>query len=70
VRYPYPGGVGVPRLGRPCARGFSCLVKETLGRSAMSRSRRQWCQHGQRQSWLEKKTSSAQELGTSQAGEA
>jgi hypothetical protein len=37
------------------ARGFSCLVKETLGRSAMSRSRRQRCQHGQRQSWLEKR---------------
>jgi hypothetical protein len=36
------------------ARGFSCLVKETLGRSAMSWSRRQRCQHGQRRSWLEK----------------
>jgi hypothetical protein len=41
------------------ARGFSCLVKGTLGRSSMSRSRRQRCQHGQRQSWLKKKTSSA-----------
>jgi hypothetical protein len=52
------------------ARGFSCLVKETLDRSAMSQGQRQRCQHGQRQSWLEKKTSSAQELGTSQAEEA
>jgi hypothetical protein len=31
------------------------LVKETLGRSTMSRSRRQQCQHGQRKRWLEKK---------------
>jgi hypothetical protein len=37
------------------ARGFSCLVKETLDRSVMSRSRRQRREHGQRQSWLEKK---------------
>jgi hypothetical protein len=41
------------------ARGFSCLVKETLGRSAVSRGRGQRCQRGQRRSWLEKKTSSA-----------
>jgi hypothetical protein len=46
------------------ARDFSCLVKETLGCSMMSRGRRQRYQHGQRQSWLEKKTSSALELGT------
>jgi hypothetical protein len=52
------------------ARGFSCLVKETLGRSTMSQGRRQRCQHGQRQSWLEKKTLLAQELVTSQAEEA
>jgi hypothetical protein len=31
------------------------LSEGTLGCSAMSRSRRQQCQHGQRQSWLEKK---------------
>jgi hypothetical protein len=45
-------------------------LKKTLGRSAMSRSRRQQCERGQRQSRLEKKTSSAQEQGTSQAEEA
>jgi hypothetical protein len=26
VRYPYPGGVGVPRLGRPCRSRFLSLV--------------------------------------------
>jgi hypothetical protein len=30
-------------------------LKRTLGRSAMSRSRRQRCERGQRRSWLEKK---------------
>jgi hypothetical protein len=44
-------------------------LKKTLGRSAMSRSRRQQCQRGQRRSRLEKKTSSAQEQVTSQAEE-
>jgi hypothetical protein len=44
-------------------------LKKTLGRSAMSRSRRQRCQRGQRRSRLEKKTSSAQEQVTSQAKE-
>jgi hypothetical protein len=45
-------------------------LKKTLGRSAMSWSRRQRCERGQRRSWLEKKTSSAQEQGTSQVEEA
>jgi hypothetical protein len=45
-------------------------LKKTLGCSAMSRSRRQRCQHGQRQSRLEKETSSAQEQVTSLAEEA
>jgi hypothetical protein len=45
-------------------------LKKTLGRSAMSWSRRQWCERGQRRSRLEKKTSLAQEQGTSQAEEA
>jgi hypothetical protein len=45
-------------------------LKENLGCSAMSRSRRQRCERGQRRSRLEKKTSSAQEQGTSQAEEA
>jgi hypothetical protein len=26
VRYPYPGGIGVPRLGRPCRSRFLSLV--------------------------------------------
>jgi hypothetical protein len=30
-------------------------LKRTIGRSAMSRSRRQRCERGQRRSWLEKK---------------
>jgi hypothetical protein len=45
-------------------------LKRNHGRSAMSRSRRQRCERGQRRSRLEKKTSSAQEQGTSQAEEA
>jgi hypothetical protein len=49
------GGVGVPRLGRPCRPRLLLLSEGTLSCSAMSRSRRQRCQHGQRQSWLEKK---------------
>jgi hypothetical protein len=36
------------------ARGFSCIVKGTLGRSAVSRGRGQRCQRGQRRSWPEK----------------
>jgi hypothetical protein len=52
VRYSYPGGVGVPRLGWPCRPRLLLLYQS---RSAMSQSRRQRCQHGQRQSWLEKK---------------
>jgi hypothetical protein len=45
-------------------------LKENLGCSAMSQSRRQRCERGQRRSRLEMKTSSAQEQGTSQAEEA
>jgi hypothetical protein len=55
VRYPYPGGVGVPRLGRPCHSRLLLLSYRTLGCSAMSQSRRQRCQHGQRRSRLEKR---------------
>jgi hypothetical protein len=38
VRYPYPGGVGFPRLGRPCHSRPLLLSYGTLGCSAMSRS--------------------------------
>jgi hypothetical protein len=55
VRYPYPGGVGVPRLGRRCHPRLLLLSYRTFGYSAMSRSQRQRCQRGQRQSRLEKK---------------
>jgi hypothetical protein len=30
VRYPYPGGVGVPRLGRPCGSRSLLLVFRIL----------------------------------------
>jgi hypothetical protein len=31
VRYPYPGGVGVPRLGRPCrSRSLSLVIRILL----------------------------------------
>jgi hypothetical protein len=31
VRYPYPGGVGVPRLGRPCrSRSLSLVIRIPL----------------------------------------
>jgi hypothetical protein len=31
VRYPYPGGVGVPRLGRPCrSRSHSLVIRTPL----------------------------------------
>jgi hypothetical protein len=31
VRYPYPGGVGVPRLGRPCrSRSLSLVIRTPL----------------------------------------
>jgi hypothetical protein len=36
VRYLYPGGVGVPRLGRPCRSRILLLSFRTSGRSAMS----------------------------------
>jgi hypothetical protein len=55
VRYPYPGGVGVPRLSRPCRSRPLLLSFRTFGRSAMSWSRRQRCRRGQRRSRLEKR---------------
>jgi hypothetical protein len=55
VRYSYLGGVGVPRLGRPCRSRPLLLSFRTFGRSAMSWSRRQRCRRGQRRSRLEKR---------------
>jgi hypothetical protein len=55
VRYPYPEGVGVPWLGRPCRSRLPLLGLRTFGRSAMSWSRRLWCRRGQRRSRLKKR---------------
>jgi hypothetical protein len=37
VRYPYPGGVGVPRLGRPCrSRSLSLVIRVPLSTQSKS----------------------------------
>jgi hypothetical protein len=69
VRYPYPGGVGVPRLGRPCRLKPLLLDFRNFGRSAMSWSRRQRCRHGWRRCRLRKEASTAREHVASQAEE-
>jgi hypothetical protein len=69
VRYPYPGGIGVPRLGRPCRSRLLLLSYRTFGRSAMSRSRRQRRRCGQKAELARKEASSAWEHMVSLAEE-
>jgi hypothetical protein len=54
VRYPYPGGIGIPRLGRPCRSRLHLLSQRNPRPLCGEKGRGQRCQRGQRRSWLEK----------------